>query len=65
VAGVTSTDSDRYGHWADAVWADAGGAMLRLGCGVGAVEFLEDGAGAAAPPRLQAVLSAAWQTVAG
>jgi len=40
VAGVTNTDSDRYGHWADTIWADAGGVMPRLGRGVGAMEFL-------------------------
>ncbi|MGH3902419.1 MAG: hypothetical protein ACRDTA_30025 [Pseudonocardiaceae bacterium] len=37
---MTSTDSDRYGYWTGAIWADAGGVRLRLGCGVGAVEFL-------------------------
>jgi hypothetical protein len=40
VVGVTNTDSDRYGHWADAIWADAGGVMPQLDCDVGAMEFL-------------------------
>lgn len=40
VAGVTNTDSDRYGHWADVIWAGAGGVMPQLDRDVGAMEFL-------------------------
>ncbi len=40
MAGVTNTNSDRYGHWADTIWADAGSVMPRPGCGVCTMEFL-------------------------
>ena len=52
MAGVTNTDSGRYGHWADTIWADtiwadtiwadAGGVMPQLDRGVGTMEFLAD-----------------------